>query len=797
MTLLRDLRYGLRGLSRNPGFTAVAIATLALGIGANTAIFSVVDGVLLRPLPYADPGRLVTREHNLSPPEQADVTVMNRSFESVGGAALQPFDLKAGEEPVQGMSAMASGALFETLGVRAMLGRTLTKADDVKGGERVVVLGHAIWKREWGGDPSIVGKTILLGGTPWTVVGVMGPEFALPEQKVDLYVPLWVAYPVAAPERGVHFLRSVFRLKPGVTAAAARADLAGVFAELGRMYPESDKGLNPDLVPLLDNVVGDSRRSLAILIGAVGLVLLIACANLANLQMTNVSSRASELSIRAALGASRRRIVSQILAESALLAVIGGALGFLLSSWGVGALLSRFPEALPRLGNVGTNARVAGFTFLASLLTSVVFGIVPAWQASSGRARLSSVIGGSRSAGLRDSGRTRGTLVVSEIALALVLLIGAGLLLRVLWQLQRVKPGFESQGVLAAHIDLPQSRYEDRPTQSLFRRRLLRELNAEPGVRAAMISEVPLSGDALDHDFVIDGAPPLAPGDEPSIYTRSVMGDYFETMRIPLRAGRLLTEADREDTAFVGVVNESMVRRYFPNTNPLGRRLRWARQREPHWITIVGVVGDVRHFGLADSEQPAVYSPYVQSAQEWKRWSELVVRGPGGSKGLGELVRSRVRGLDPLLPIARIRWMDQIVGDSLTRQRFNAELLSIFAASALGLACVGIFGVMWSTVRRRRAEIGVRMALGAAPGRVVREILAGGLRLIALGIGIGLVAAFGLTRLMSSLLFGIPPTDPATFVGVALLLAAAAVLACWIPARRASRVDPMVVLRAE
>ena len=794
MTVVQDLRYGIRGLLRNPGFTAVAIATLALGIGANTAIFSVVDGVLLRPLPYADPGRLLTREHNLSPPELADVATMARSFESLGGAALQPVDLKVGAEPVQGMSAMASGALFETLGVRAMLGRTLTKDDDVKGGERVVVLGHAIWKREWGGDPSIVGKPILLGGAPWTVVGVMGPEFALPEQKVDLYVPLWVAYPVAAPERGVHFLRPVFRLKPGVTAAAARADLAGVFAELGRLHPDNDKGLTPDLVPLLDNVVGDSRRSLGILIGAVGLVLLISCANLANLQMTNVSSRNSELSIRAALGASRRRIVSQILVESALLSVLGGALGFLLSAWGVGALLSRFPEALPRLGNVGANLRVAAFTFLASLLTSVLFGVAPGWQAASGR--LTGLLGRARSGGLRD-GRTRGALVVSEIALAMVLLVGAGLLLRALWRLQSVPPGFHTDGVLAAHVDLPESRYEERPAQLAFRKALLESLEAEPGVRAAMISEIPLSGNALDHDFVIDGAPPLAPGDEPSLYSRSVMGDYFGVMGIPLRAGRSLGAADREGAPLVGVVNESMARRYFPHENPIGHRLRWVRQKEVEWITIVGVAGDVRHFGLAEGEQPAIYTPYAQFGQVWKRWGELVVRGPGGSAGLGELVRRKVHSLDPLLPIARMRWMQEVVGDSLTRQRFNAELLTIFAASALGLACVGIFGVMWSTVRRRRAEIGVRMALGAGPGRVVREIVADGLRLIALGIGIGLAAAFGVTRLMASLLFGVTPTDPATFLGVALLLAAAALLACWIPARRASRVDPMVVLRAE
>jgi len=794
-TLRQDLRFALRRLAANPGFTAVAIATLALGIGANTAIFSVVDGVLLRPLPYANPEALRTVPHNLSPPELADAAVMTHSFENIGGAALNPFDLQAGSEPVQVTSAMASGALFETLGARAALGRALTRDDDRRGGDRVAVLGDAIWRREFGADPSIVGKTILLGGAPWTVVGVMGAEFVLPEQKADLYVPLWVAYPTAAPERGVHFLRPVFRLRSGVAPAAARADLAAAFGELGRRYPESDKGLDADLISLLDSVVGDSRRSMAILAGAVGLVLLIACANLANLQMTNVMSRASELSVRVALGASRRRIVAQILTESAVLSVDGGAFGFLVSGWGVDALLSRFPDALPRLSNVGSNGRVAAFTFAASLLTSVVFGIVPAWQAS-GR-RFGTLLGGPRSAGLRDTGKTRGSLVVSEIALALVLLVGAGLLLRVLWSLQRVDPGFGVDGVLAARIDLPQSRYEKKETQTVFRRRLLEAFAAEPGVHAALVSELPLSGDALDHDVAIDGAPPVAPGDEPSVYSRSVMGDYFGTMRIPLRAGRLLSEADREDAPLVAVVNEAMARRFFPSSNPIGRRVRWARMREVQWITIVGVVGDVRHFGLAEGDQPAVYTPYAQGAQDWKRWSELVVRGPGGSAALEERVRRAIRGADPLLPITRMRFVERVVGDSLTKQRFGAELLSIFAASALGLACVGIFGVMWSAVRRRRAEIGVRMALGADPARVVREVLSDGLRLIGMGIAIGLAAAFGLTRLMTSLLVGVPPTDPATFTAVALMLGIAALVACGIPAIFAARTDPMTALRSE
>ena len=794
-TLLQNLRYAIRRLAAAPGFTAVAALTLALGIGANTAIFSVVDGVLLRPLPYSSPERLYTLPHNLSPPELADAAAMARSFESVGGAALNPFDIQTGSEPVQGIAAMASGALFETLGARAALGRTLARADDRPGGERVVVLGHSLWQSIWGGDRGIVGKSILLGGAKWTVVGVMGPEFALPEQKADLYVPLWVGYPAAAPERGVHFLRPVFRLKPGVTLSAARADLDAAFRELGRRYPESDKGLLADLVRLLDSVVGDSRRSLAILAGAVGLVLLIACANLANLQMANVLARAPELSIRVALGASRRRILGQILTECAVLALLGGGLGYLLSAWGVEALLSRFPEALPRLSNVGANLRVAAFTFAASLATSVLFGIIPAWQAS-GR-RFGTLLGSTRSSGLRDSRAARGTLVVAEIALALVLLVGAGLLLRVLWRLQSVEPGFRVDGLVAARIDLPASRYEKKETQSVFRRRLLDSLNAEPGIRAALVSELPMSGDALDHDALIEGAPPLAPGDEPSLYTRSVLGDYFGVMGIPLRAGRLLSEADREDAPLVGVINEALARRFFPNQDPVGRRVRWARMHEVQWITIVGVVGDVRHFGLADADQPAVYTPFVQAAQDWKRWSEIVVRGPGGAAALENVVRRRLHAVDPMLPITRIRTVDHVISESLARQRFGAELLSIFAGSALVLSCVGIFGVMWAAVRRRRAEIGVRMALGAAPGRVVREVLGDGLRMIALGIGIGLAAALVLTRWMGSLLVGVPPTDPATFASVAAVLGAAALLACWIPARVAARTDPMTALRSE
>jgi putative ABC transport system permease protein len=795
MTILQDVRYALRAFARTPGFTAVAVATLALGIGANTAIFSVVDGVLLRPLPYPDPERLVTLQRNLSAPELEDLEKSTRSFSQMGGAALQPFDLKVGAQPLQGRAALVGGSLFEALGARTVVGRPLNESDDRDGGEQVVVLGHALWQREWGGDRSIVGKTITLSGSPYVVVGILSPEFVLPEQDVDLFVPLRVGYPAGAQHRGVHFLRTVFRLRPGVTKAAATADLGAALQTLARIHPESDKGIEPDLAFLTDRVVGESRLPLAILAGAVGLVLLIACANLANLQLARVGGRSAELAIRSALGASRPRLVRQILVESAVLSVVGGGLGLLLATWGTGALLSRFPEALPRLGNVAANGRVALFTLALSLATSVVFGLAPAWRAAGGRA--GSSLGGARTAGLGESRRARGVLVVAEIALALVLLVGAGLLLRALWRLQNVRPGFQPEGVVAAHIDLPESRYAEIPAQTASRERVLQALNAEPGVEAAMVSEVPLSGDALNHDFVIDGGPALAPGDEPSLYARSVMGDYFRTMRIPLRAGRTLTEQDRDGAELVGVVNESMARRYFPRETAVGRRFRWARQQNVSWIAIVGVVGDVRHFGLGAEDEPAVYVPYAQSAQPWKRWMEIVARGPGGSTGLAELVRRKVRGVDPLLPIARLRWMAQVVDVSLTRQRFNAELLAIFASTALLLACVGIFGVMWNAVGRRTAEIGVRMALGAPPDRVLREVMGEGLRLTALGIGIGLAAAAAASRALSSLLFGVRPIDPLTYAGVALALAAAAMLACFLPARRAANVDPMVALRSE
>ncbi|MFY9551620.1 MAG: ABC transporter permease, partial [Thermoanaerobaculia bacterium] len=667
--------------------------------------------------------------------------------------------------------------------------------DDRKGGDRVAALSYGLWQRQWAGDPSIVGKSITLGGEPYTVVGVLAPEFRLPETEAEVFAPIWVVYPLAAGARGAHMLRSALRLGPGVSPEAARADLAAAMAHLALVHPDEDKNLRPDFVPLLDEIVGESRRPLWILAGAVGIVLLIACANLANLLLARASARRGELAIRTALGAGRGRLVRQILTESVVLAVAGGACGMLLAAGGTQLLLAGMPDALPRLERVGIDGRIILFTFGVSVLTGLAFGIVPAWKASS-RGFAAGLAGPRGHSGAR-AGHLRSAFVVAEIALAMVLLVGAGLLVNALWRLQSVRPGFDTRGRVAVRLDLPESRYGEVPAQTRFREQVLVGLNAAPGVRAAMISEVPLSGDALNHNFLIEGRPAVAVGDEPELYSRDVMGDYFGVMGIPLKAGRSFSPADRETAPLVGVVNERFAREYFPGSSPVGARIRWARQEGPLWIEIVGVVADVRHFGLARGEEPAVYTPYAQSLQPWKRWMEIVVRGGGGESGLAALVRQKVHAVDPLIPVPGARALTAIVDSSLGHERFRTQLLAIFAGLALLLASVGIAGVMGQSVRQRTAEIGVRIALGAEPRRVVGGFFFEGLRLTGLGLGIGLVISLAASRLLSSFLFGVGAVDPATYAGVALLLAASALLACYAPARRAARIDPMAALRSE
>ncbi|MGB8473087.1 MAG: ABC transporter permease [Candidatus Acidiferrum sp.] len=797
-SIWQDLRYAVRMLRKSPAFTAVAIITLALGIGANTAIFSVINGVLLNPLPYKDPQRLVAMKQNDSLMNIIDIQRQTRTFSQGGGINLAQMDYTSGPEPLQIHAGFVDAGFLETLGVPPLLGRYISPEEDVKGGSRVIVVSYQFWQNFLNGDPHVLGKTVTLTGNDYTVIGVMPAGFAPPEEHADIYVSLWVAYPEAAPYRGVHFMRNYWRLKPGVTLAQAQADISGIDANLAKQYPDNERTRKTLLVPLHDFIVRDSRTALLVLFGAVGFVLLIACANFAGLLVARNVSRRQELVIRAALGAGQARLIRQALAESCLLAIIGGTAGLLLAKWGTSLLLSLKPAALERFTGIQLDSRVLLFVFGISLLTGIVFGIAPAWSA--GRTDFAeSLKEGGRGATSGPSGHLlRKLLVTAEFALALVLLVGAGLLIKGFSRLRTVNPGFNPQNVMTVHLQLPVARYSKIPPQTQFRRQLLARLNSLPGVEAAMITDIPFGPDYLDHGVIIDGRPPVPVGAESDVQTLSVMGDYFRVMQIPVRAGRAFTDMDREGQPLVVLVNETFVKKFFPHENPLGARLDWARAKPPHhWMTIVGVVQDVKYWGLNQPVDPAVYAPFSQSDEAWRRWMTLAIRTSGPTASLVDEVKQQVWSLDRQIPLSSIQSMNELMSVSLAQQRFNMLLLGLFAALALILSAVGIYGLMSYAVSQRTHEIGVRVAIGAQQRDVLGLIVGEGAKLAFFGIAFGIAAAFGLTRLMASLLFEVTPTDPATFVAVVVLLAAVALVACYIPARRATRVDPMVALRYE
>lgn len=796
-SLRQDLRFAVRMLVKRPAFTLIAILTLALGIGINTSIFSVINSVLLKPLPYQDPEKLVTLRSNESAPDLADIRDWSQSYSSLGGIVTMPLDFTGGGEPAQWPTGMVTGGYFETLGVKPLLGRTVNYDDDREGNPFVAVLSYENWQKQFGGDAQVVGRTISLSGNSYTVIGVMPPGFKSPRETVEAWAPLHVVNPLAAKYRGVHFLRSYLRLKDTVTVAQAQAEMRGIDQRLAAVYPAENKNRRGILFGLHERIVGQSRTALLILFGAVSLVLLIACVNFAGLLLARAAEREREFVIRAALGAGRGRLIRQLLTESVLIALAGGALSVMFALWGIDLLTALKPEELPRLEEISIDRRVLFFTLGVSVLVGVVFGLLPAWTSARGQVGEALKEGGRAATAGSAKQRLRKSLVVLETAFAVVLLIGAGLLIRSFSQLRSVKTGFNSDNVLTMRIDLPEARYKEIPKQTAYRRAVLAEVNSLPGVEAAMVSELPLSGDSLNHDFTVEGRPPVAPGEEPSVETRSVEGDYFQVMQIPLSAGRRLTEQDNEKAQLVGVVNESLVRQYFPNENPLGARVGWARDEQIRWITIVGVVGDVKHFGLNESEEPALYTPYSQSGREWKRWMNLAIRSPQDSAALAAAVKSRLWKIDSQIPATKVRPMAEVISTSVATQRFNMLLLGIFAGLALVLAAIGIYGVVAYSVTQRTHEIGIRIALGAQSKDVLRLVVGQGMSLVVIGLTIGLAAAFGLTRLMRTLLFNISPGDPTTFALVAVALTIIALLACLIPARRAMKVDPMISLRYE
>ena len=800
--MFQDLRYGLRMLVKNPGFAFVAVLTLALGIGANTAIFSIVNAVLLQPLPFSEPDRLVWvwgnirnggRSASVSPLDYLDYRSQNTSFEHFAAtfSIPAPFNLTGSGEPERLQGAVATGNFFQALGVNPALGRTFLLENEEPGRDQVVVLSHRLWKQRFAGDPALIGKTLALDGRTFEVIGVMPAGFNFP-RGAELWTPMNFQISPGMKQRKAHFFRPIGRLKPGVTLAQAQADMDSIAGILETQYPDSNTGWNLRMVPLREQLVGNIRPTLRVLFGAVGLVLLIACANVANLLLVRASSRQKEIAIRMALGAGRRRIVRQMLTESLLLAIAGGTLGVFLAIWGTDLIVAFSGNDIPATAQIGIDGVVLGFTLCVSLLTGILFGLVPALPATQ-PSRLSETLKeGGRAGGQGASrNRTRNLLVVFETAIAVVLLIGAGLLIRSFVRLQNVGPGFDPENVLTARIDLPREKYNLPEKAASFWVQLHERLAALPGVEAVgMNTELPLSGQPNDMPFSVEGRP-AEPNQRFGADFRRVNQDYLRSIRIPLKRGREFTEQEVRQGANVVVISETLANGVFGDDDPLGQRLLLAIN-EKTAVEIIGIVGDIRHRTLEADPWAMMYLP-VPSTQ----WTNLTIKVSGDPLSMAAAVRGEVRAIDPDQPVAAIRTMEQVVAESVGAPRYRTSLLGLFAFIALLLAAIGIYGVSSYAVAQRTHEIGIRMALGAEPRDVQLLVIGRGIGLALVGVGAGLVGAFGLTRLLAGLLFGVTATDPLTFAGVAVILTAIALLACWIPARRAARVDPMVALRHE
>jgi putative ABC transport system permease protein len=818
--LFHDLRYGARMLLKNPGISSIVVLALALGIGANTAIFSVVNAVLLRPLPYEDSDRLVflneksavLDEMSISYPNFTDWRSQNHVFEKIGVYNRDSYNLTGFGEAERIPTAQVSADLFSALRANAALGRVFTNDEDKPGGAPVVVLGHNLWQRRFGGQASILNQALIFNGKSYTVIGVMPQGFQYPS-RAEMWVPVGqLSGDPNWQQRGNHpGLYAVARLKPGATLAQAQADMDNIAANLERQYPDSNAGNRVAIRPMLEVFVSDARGTLWVLFGAVAFVLLIACANIANLLLARAKARQKEMAIRAAMGAGRWRIARQLLTESLLLALIGGTLGLLVARWGLALILYVSPGAIPRWREIDLDWKVLAFTIGVSLLTGILFGLMPALQA--GEVDVNETL---KETGRGTSGRhwLRSSLVVVEVATTLVLLIGAGLMIRSFYRLQAVNPGFSYDHLTSFNITLPQKKYATEKQRSDFFKRLLDNMRALPGVEAtAAASGLPLGNNGWQTSFMVDGRP-LPPRDQtPLLEACAVTPDYFRAMNIPLLrgryfndqdnrsflAGRDLSKLDEGERLVAGanaiVIDEEFARRYWPNEDAVGKRIKFGNDDKSPVVTVVGIVGRVKMEGPSqDSNRVQGYFPFAQLPINNMA---VIVRASRDPNQLIAAAREQVKAIDPDQPIYGIRTMDEIRAESVAAERLNLTLLSIFAGIALALAIVGIYGVMSYTVTQRTHEIGIRMAIGAQPRDVFKMVIGQGMILALIGVGFGLVGAFGLTRLMATMLFGVAPTDPATFAVIAILLTLVALLACYLPSRRATKVDPVVSLRYE
>jgi putative ABC transport system permease protein len=811
--LFSDFKLGFRILLRNPGFSVTVILLLALGIGANTAIFSVVDAVLLRPLPYQDPSRIMQIWHvppaksfpglslfSVSPANYLDWRSMNHSFEDMAAFGGARFNVGGKERPESIQAAPVAPGFFSILRVQPILGRGFTPDDDRPGHGHVVVLGNTLWRERYGADPAVIGQKIVLDGEPYTILGVMPPKFKYPSWA-QLWTPLaWTDEKRAV--RGNHNYLVIGRLKPGIDIRAAQAELSAISTRLEQLYPEDDKGWGAKILTLREQTVGDVRPALLLLLGAVGFVLLIACANVANLVLGKILARKKEIAIRSALGATRFAILRQVLAETVLLSLAGGALGLFLASFGTKLIVKFLADRLPRFAEITLDGSVLAFTAFLALFSGVLAGILPALRFT--KADVNEALKQGQNRGSSDSGsKTRGLLVVSEVALSLVLLVGAGLMVRTLYQLSNVRPGFDANGQLTMTVSIPSNKFTTPAAYIAFFERVLQQVRATPGVdSAAVIDDLPM-GDGGSHQPVsIEGQPVVPMADQPEVDVRLISPGYLRTMRIPLLSGRDLTDSDVAGRTPTVLISESMAKRFWPNENPLGKHLTMtfypgvARE-------IVGVVGNVKLDSL-DETRPTetIYWPLDQTfappGEPWRSFPmSLTVRTSIDPMSAVSAVTAAVHQVDPETPVAEVLTMNQLISNSLSPRRSNMLLLAAFAGLALVLTAVGIYSVLSYAVRRRIREIGIRMALGASHADVLKMVLADGMKPILLGVGIGFAVALALGRVVSSLIYGVRPTDPLTFATVASLLIAVGVLATIVPAYRATRVEPVRTLRDE
>jgi len=811
---MNDLRFALRQLAKQPAFSLIAILALGLGIGANTAIFSVVNAVLLRPLPYKAPEQIVSlwgtnpkdeiKQEVASLLDFTDWRQQAQSFEALAGFSNTMRILARSDgEPERLSGASVVGDFFAVLGIEPAIGRKFLPQELQEGGPRATILSHALWQRRFGGEYSIIGQQITLSGNQHTVVGVMPPGFQDPAPNAGPSIDFWV--PLVATDnpaswnrmrtiRRLDFLSTIARLKPEVSIKQAQAEMKAIAARLEKQFPDSNTGWSVAVEPLAETLTGDIRPALLVLLGAVGFLLLIACANVANLLLARASARRREFAVRSALGASRSRIVRQLLTENVLLSVIGATAGLVFAWWGMRSLLAVSPGNIPRLSSIGIDAPVMLFTLAVSLLTAVLFGLAPALTVSNLNLNDTLKEGGRSAAEGAGGRRLRSALAIVEIALSVMLLIGAGLLIRSFLRLQEVRPGFNPNHLLAAELALPTAKYAEDQQVTNFYTELLERLEHQPGVQAvAVTTTLPLAGQGDLLYFRMEGRDVALADRQPDAEVRTVNANYFRTMEIPLRRGRLLADDDSIDTV---VINEALARKYFPNDDPIGKRITFNSAKNPNvkWSAIVGVVGDVRQSSLASEPYTQIYGSYRKAA---RRSLTVVLRTAGDPKLMANTLRQQVWSLDREQPLYNIRTVDQVLASSVARSRFNTMLITILASVALVLAAVGIYGVISYSVTQRTHEIGVRMALGATAGNVLRLVVGHGLLIASIGLAVGVAAALAVTRIMSTLLFGVSAADPLTYVALVLLLGIIAMIASYIPARRATHIDPVIALRHE